>query len=114
MPNVNMPLSGAVSQWIEAWSSLFTAFGSQFGLININVGATADPALETKITGDVASYGSQLGRVEDALIVLLQHVKLQEDQLPRDQRRAIEDLRSMLNKIADAKEKSGAKHVLRP
>jgi hypothetical protein len=114
MPNVNMPLSGAVSQWIEAWSSLFTAFGSQFGLININVGASSDPQLESKITGDVASYGSQLGRVEDALIVLIEHAKLNEKELPRDQRRAIEDLRSMLNGIADAKEKSGSKHVLRP
>lgn len=113
MSNVNMPLSGAVSQWIEAWASLFTAFGSQFGLININLGASADPQLETKVVNNVASYGKQLGRVEDALLVLLRHANLPAS-LPPEQHRAIEDLRAMLNEIANAKEASGAKHVLRP
>ena len=92
---------------------MFTAFGSQFGLININVGASSDPQLETKVVANVASYGKQLGRVEDALMVLMRYANLPA-QLPPEQQRAIEDLRAMLTEIANAKEASGAKHVLRP
>ena len=113
MPTVNFPWSGAVSQAIEAWASLFTAMGSQFGLININYGATQNPKLEETVVSGVASYGKQLGRVEDALLVLMKYANLPED-LPEDEQRAIDDLNAMLIEIADVKEQKGAVHVLRP
>ncbi len=34
MPDVNLPLSGNVSQTINPWTACLTAAGSQFGLIN--------------------------------------------------------------------------------
>ncbi len=60
----------------------------------------------------VASYGKQLGRIGDALIVLLKHVDL--GKLSPDGEAAIRDLKAMLNEIANKKEKHGAKLVLRP
>jgi hypothetical protein len=111
MPSVNLPLSGAVSQAFKAWTSMFSAFGSQIGLINVNVGTSSNPAIEEEILSDVGSYGRQLGRIADAMIVLLRCLP---PELPEDERRAITDLKSMLNEIANVKEKHGAKHVLRP
>jgi len=113
MPSVYEPFSGAVTQAIEAWASWFTTIGSQFGLININVGASSNPATERSVVTDVAGYGKQLGRVEDALLVLMKHAKLPAN-LPKDQKRAIDDLNSMLNEIANVREQNGAKNVLRP
>ncbi len=46
----------------------------QFGLVNIDLGSSADPALENRILEDVGSYGRQLGRIGDALGVLLNHL----------------------------------------
>jgi hypothetical protein len=61
----------------------------------------------------VASYGKQLGRIGDALIVLLKHVELVGTLSPHEED-AIRDLKSMLNEIANKKVAHGAKLVLRP
>ena len=50
---------------------MFRAVGSQFGLININLGQSSNPTVEEEVLTDVASYGRQLGRISDALAVLL-------------------------------------------
>ena len=102
MPDVNLPLSGPVTQTFP-WTNYFT----------INVGTSSNPAIETDALSDVASYGKQLGRIGDALIVLLRHL-LHEDKLPDDEKKAIGDLKSMLHEIANVKERHGAKSVLRP
>ncbi len=54
---VNFPLSGAVNQAFDFMNSWFRAIGSQFGLVNITVGSTADPEMEKKILEDVGTYG---------------------------------------------------------
>jgi hypothetical protein len=96
MTAVRLPLSGDVTQ-----------------TFNINVGESSDPDTE-KGAICVASYGKQLGRIGDALIVLLRHLPLPPDEkLHAEERRALDDLRSMLHEIANVKEKHGAKHVLR-
>jgi hypothetical protein len=41
--------------------------GAQFGLINIDLGDTAESDLERKILDRVGSYGRQIGRIGDAL-----------------------------------------------
>ena len=102
MPDVNLPLSGPVTQTFP-WTNYFT----------INVGTSSNPAIETDALSDVASYGKQLGRIGDALIVLLRHLP-HEDKLPDDEKKAIGDLKSMLHEIANVKERHGAKSVLRP
>ena len=113
MPDVNLPLSGPVAQAFRLWASLFSAFGSQIGLINVSVGKSPAPSIEEEVLSDVASYGRQLGRMGDALVVLLKYVELPEN-LPDPEKRAIDDLKRMLADIADVKERHGAKLVLRP
>lgn len=41
MPNFNLPLSGAVTQTINPWTWLVNSVGSQFGLVNINLGKSS-------------------------------------------------------------------------
>lgn len=113
MPDVNLPLSGAVNQTINPWTAYLTAMGSQIGLINVNVGTSSNPNVERDILSDVASYGKQLGRIEDVLIVLLRRLP-PDDELADDERNAIRDLKSMLHEIANVKERDGAKTALRP
>ncbi len=101
MTDFNLPLSGAVTQTFP-WTVNYM----------INLGQSSDPSIE-KDALSVASYGKQLGRIGDALIVLLKHVELV-GTLSRDEEAAIRDLKSMLNEIANKKETHGAKLVLRP
>jgi hypothetical protein len=61
-------------QAINPWT--FYQQGAQFGLINIDLGDTAESDLERKLLDKVGSYGRQLGRIGDALEVILNHVKL--------------------------------------
>ena len=101
MDDVYLPLSGAVTQSFLPWTNYFT----------INVGQSSDPEIE-KDALLVASYGKQLGRIGEALIVLLRD--LPEERLSDGDKQAIRDLKSMLNEIANVKDKHGAKLVLRP
>jgi hypothetical protein len=55
------PLSGDVTQAID------TSF------IRVTTASAGDPGLERQIAEQVASYGRQLGRVLDALDVLIRH-----------------------------------------
>jgi hypothetical protein len=41
-----------------------------------NLGPSSDPDIEKQVLSDQASYGMQLGRIGEALIVLLNHVNL--------------------------------------
>ena len=50
--------------------------GAQFGFINIELGQTPHPEVEQAILDEVGSYGRQLGRIGDALEVLLKNVEL--------------------------------------
>ena len=76
--------------------------GDQFGLININMGP-CEPDVEEEVMSDVASYGKQLGRVEDAMVVLLTY--FQPDTLTKKEEDAINALKTMIDDIADRKEK---------
>ena len=71
MTTFRMPLSGNVTQSILPWTWMFNPVGSQIGLVNIDLGESSAPAVEEEVLEDVASYGKQLGRIEDALLVLL-------------------------------------------
>jgi hypothetical protein len=84
----------------------FTAFmtGGQLGLININMGQSSEPKVEEEVLTDVATYGKQLGRIGDALIVLLAHFHPRAT-LTAEETKAIDALKEMLEKIAAVKEK---------
>ena len=101
MPNLQLPLSGDVTQTINPWTWFVNTMGSQFGLININLGKSSDPELEQKILDEVGTYGRQLGRMGEALEVLLNHVKL--DELKPDERKAITAFRYQQDEIARMK-----------
>ena len=53
---------------------------------------------------DVGSYGKQIGRIGDALIVLLRHFH-PEMPLASEETAAIAALKDMLNKVANVKQK---------
>ena len=61
-------------QAINPWS--FYNQGAQLGFVNINLGQTPHPEIEQKVLDEVGSYGRQLGRIGDALEVLIDHVRL--------------------------------------
>ena len=71
MPVFKLPLSGDVVQSINPFTAFMT--GGQLGLININLGQSSDPKVEADVLSDVATYGKQLGRIGDALAVLIAH-----------------------------------------
>jgi hypothetical protein len=113
MPDFKLPLSGDVTQTINPWTMFFNPVGSQVGLFNINLGTSSEPAVESQILSDVASYGKQLGRIGEALAVLLAHFE-PAGKLSKAEELAIRDLKSMLNTIADVKERHSTKPALRP
>ena len=63
-------------QAINPWT--FHNQGAQLGFVNINLGQTPHPEIEQKLLDEVGSYGRQLGRIGDALEVLIDHVKLKD------------------------------------
>jgi hypothetical protein len=87
-------------QSINSWS--FYQQGAQFGLVNIELGQTPRPDIEQAILEKVGSYGRQIGRIGDALEVLLKHVKL--DRLDDSERDALEIPRGQLAEIRQVKQ----------
>ena len=104
MPTFKLPLSGDVTQTINPWTWMFNPTGSQFGLVNISLGKSSNPDVEQEVLEDVASYGKQLGRLGDALLVLVDHFHPKEKLKPHEEK-AIADLRALLAEIAQVKAK---------
>ena len=100
MPAFKLPLSGDVVQSINPFTAFMT--GGQFGLVNINLGQSSEPKVEEEVLSDVATYGKQLGRIGDALIVLLAHFHPRAP-LTAEETKAIEAVKQMLNGVADVK-----------
>jgi hypothetical protein len=75
---VAFPLSGNVTQAINPWAWWFKFTGNQVGFINVYEMQSSDSEQERKIVEDVASYGKQLGRIVDALSVVLRHERFTE------------------------------------
>jgi hypothetical protein len=101
------PLSGDVSQDIE--TSLIRSFGEQLGFININASQAGDPELERRIVEQVASYGRQLGRVLDALDVLIRHGAPRE--LSAQDQRKLEELRALREEVEAVKARAAAARI---
>lgn len=72
---LNFPYSFSLApQTLTQAINPFTFDGSQFGFFNIIIGQTPRPDVETTILRDVGSYGRQIGRIGDALAVLIRHM----------------------------------------
>ena len=111
MPDVELPWSGDVSQAINPWTALFKVVGNRFSLLTVNVGRSRNPAVEKEVLAEVGSYGRQLGRIHDALAVLVS--RFPEEGLSREQRRALAEFRELFNAIAEVKDRHTGKPVLR-
>jgi hypothetical protein len=107
MPS-NFQLSLAPQQLWQAINPLtFYQPGARFGFINIDLGQTPNPEMEQAILDDVGSYGRQLGRIGDALEVILDHVKM-EGLKPAEQD-ALAILRGQLAEIRKVKNRARPK-----
>lgn len=104
MPSFRLPLSGNVTQSINPWTLLFNPIGSQVGLVNIDLGQSTQPEVEQEVLTDVASYGKQIGRIEEALIVLLDHFNPSRPLTVQEQG-AIEDLRELVAEVEKVKQR---------
>jgi hypothetical protein len=90
------PLSGDVTQAFNPvnW------WGQQAGFININTSRTSNPAMERRIVEQVASYGRQLGRIVDALDVLVARTSTADQTAcERDALRAFSQLAAALRAV---------------
>jgi hypothetical protein len=89
----------------QLWQAInpmtFNQQGAQFGFINIDLGNTAESDLERKILDKVGSYGRQIGRIGDALEVILKHVKLGD--LNSDEQDALDILKGQVAAVRQAK-----------
>jgi hypothetical protein len=86
-------------QAINPWS--FFQQGAQFGLINIELGQTPRPDVEQAILDKVGSYGRQLGRIGDAVEVLLKLAK--RDGLSQAEKDALDVLQGQLAEVRQVK-----------
>ena len=78
--------------------------GAQVGFINLNLGNTQHPDVEQTILDEVGSYGRQIGRIGDALEVILKHVKL--DGLSNDEKDAVKVLKGQLAQVRQIRERT--------
>lgn len=86
-------------QAINPWS--FYQQGAQLGFVNINLGQTPHPEIEQKVLDEVGSYGRQLGRIGDALEVLIAHAGLKD--LTKAESDALDILKGQLAEIRKVK-----------
>ena len=103
---VTAPLGGAVTQAFEIWSNWFDNVG-QLGFINIDLGRTEKPELERRILQDVGSYGRQIGRISEALEVLIDQADLDRTKLSDAQIAALHEFREMVADVNKCKEHEG-------
>jgi hypothetical protein len=101
-----LPLSGDVPVSVAPWTNLFGSVGNRFSFLNVEVGHSSAPEIEAKVLENVGSYGKQLGRIGDALSVLVDHFEPRK-QLSRDEKKAIRALKAMLDEIDDVKRANG-------
>ena len=79
---------------------------NQFAPVVISSMKCGDASLERKIVSEVASYGRQIGRISEALSVLVDH--LPASGLSDEEKRALSDFREMAAAVAAVKAGSGA------
>lgn len=104
MASLQLPLSGDVSQFIAPWS-WFVRQAGQLGLININIGQTPAPGVEAQVLEEVGSYGRQIGRLADAVEVLI--ACLDRNSLSPAQQKAVADFQDQLQAVRDIKAAAG-------
>ncbi len=102
MGNVKVPVFGNLDQTINPWTWAFNTSGNQIGFFNLNIdlGHSSNPEVERKIL-NVASYGKQLGRLEDVIDILVRRLT-NDEPLSGADAVAIADYEAMRREIAAA------------
>ena len=85
---------------------LFGSVGNRFSFLNVEVGHSSAPEVERQVLENVGSYGKQLGRMGDALRVLLDHFEPKGGRKPEEEK-VIRALYAMLDEIDDIKRAQG-------
>ncbi|WP_407051711.1 hypothetical protein [Methyloraptor flagellatus] len=96
LPAIQLPFSGDVSQVIAPLTSWFS--GNRYSLFSIDLGRSSAPEVERVILDEVGSYGRQLGRIGEALAVLVDHFEPKGELSPRE-RKALAALTVMIDEI---------------
>ena len=98
MPSFRLPLSGDVMQTINPWTWMTQLVGNQFG-VNINLGKSSEPALERLILDEVGSYGRQLGRIGDAMRMLIKKARDPAHEFTDDELKVLDRLLFQLDEV---------------
>jgi len=109
------PFNEAFSLWARMWrpswlyapdTETTTLTGNVINMV-INKMKSKNRSQEREIVENVASYGKQLGRISDALDVLIPLVvsRIDASDLKQDERRALENFSDMVKAIAKVKGK---------
>ena len=98
-----LPLSGNVSQNINPMNWFSSLTDGQFGMININMGRSSAPEVEQEILDSVGTYGRQLGKLSDAVRVLMRHLP-KDTKLNEEEQKALESFQRMVADIDEVKE----------
>lgn len=90
-------------EWIN-FMGPFTV-GGVGNTVYVNSKSSANPAVEEDVTNNIASYGRQLGRISDALLVVLDAANLttQNSKLTFEQQTAVNQFRQLAKDIAIVK-----------
>jgi hypothetical protein len=100
MGYVQLPLSGNVTQDISPLRN------SMFSWFTVNVGQSSAPEVEEAVL-ERHSYGRQLGRIEGAMLALLDVLESDfEAKFSERQKKAIRAFRVMLDEIEEAKKEA--------
>ncbi|NOT41876.1 MAG: hypothetical protein HOP13_15450 [Alphaproteobacteria bacterium] len=94
MPQFRLsPFTGDVMQTINPWTWVF----------NVNLGNSGAPEIERLVLDEVGSYGRQLGRVGDALAVLVKKARDPGYAFTEKDNNALDDLLSQVRAVDDVK-----------
>ncbi|WP_377292228.1 hypothetical protein [Rhizobium sp. SG2393] len=109
MGRFTVPITGNLNQDINPWTWVFSpSSGGQVGFFNfrIDLGPSTDPTVEQDILSGVASYGKQIGRIEDALTVLIDRLEATPGiTLTKDEDQAITAFKALMYEINAIKKK---------
>ncbi|GGF76759.1 hypothetical protein GCM10007301_40790 [Azorhizobium oxalatiphilum] len=89
----------AINPWRFFENASFTG-------ISVNLGQSGNPQAEEAILDEVGSYGRQLGRMGDALEVIMKH--MDKSDLSEKERDALAALRLQLKAIRKVKKRNGS------
>ena len=103
MATFKLPLSGNVSQQISPWSWFTELTNGQFGFINVNLGRSSAPEVELEILESVGTYGRQLGKMCEAMQVLVRHIP-SDANLNTEEKKALDNFSRMIADIEEVKE----------